>query len=193
MGEFRILQGLWTGYEDQLVVAGFFVELLFDGGAGKLGDDEFAGGIDDAALRQVAAEGGEVFPRQGDVEVTASAAHGAAQADDLTMLRDIPDGNAAGIPDSSTGDTAHSGEDDTGGDLLFFAQRPDGQQQIRTPAQAQAVAAEGAGGGDDREQVHTVSPSILYQEHYTTVKSLLSTVGIFVDIFGFLPEIGIVA
>ena len=65
------------GLEHQLVVARFLVEFLFDGGAGEFCHDQLAGGVDDAALAEVAADGGQVLLAQGDVQMAAVFADGA--------------------------------------------------------------------------------------------------------------------
>ena len=51
-----------AGAENQLVIAGFRVLLYVEALAGEFGDDQFAGGVDDAPGAEVAAQGGEVLP-----------------------------------------------------------------------------------------------------------------------------------
>ena len=85
----------------QLIIAGFRIFFHSDRHAGQFGDHQFAGGVDDAAADKVAADGGEIFPGQRNVQMTAPGADGSVQADDLAVFPDIPDGNATGIPDPS--------------------------------------------------------------------------------------------
>ena len=71
----------------------------------------------------------------------------AVQADNFAVFRNVADGNTAGIPDSAFGNAAHSGQDNTGGNILFFADFFDGQHQIVTTAQPDTVTFHLAHGG----------------------------------------------
>ena len=101
------------------------------------------------------------------------------------MVRNFPDGDAAGVPDPAPGDAADGGQDHTGGNVFFPAEVFDGAHQVRPPAQPEAVEGHRSRGADDGQQVHANSPSILYNFHYTTDKTILSTVSKFVDFFVF--------
>jgi hypothetical protein len=67
---------------------------------------------------------------------------GSVQTDDLTVVRDFPDGNATGIPDPALGDAAYGGQYHTGCNVLFAAQFFYGQHQVITTAQPDAVTGE---------------------------------------------------
>ena len=75
--------------------------------------------------------------------------------------------------------------------MLLPAELFDGLKQVRAPMEAEAVEAELTGGGEDRWQIHANSPSVLYNTHYTTAKTVLSTTGKFVDFFVFCRELQI--
>ena len=137
----RLSYGILTIFlKNQFIIAGFGIFFHINGNTGKFRNYQFTGGVDDTAGAEVAADGGEVFFGQGNVQMTPGFTDGTVEADDLTMLRNIPDGNAAGIPDSSFGNAANSRQHHTCSDVLFFAQSFDGQHQIISPAQAHTVA-----------------------------------------------------
>ena len=136
-----------AGAKNQLVIAGFRVLLYVKALAGKLGDDQLTGGVYDAPGAQVAAQGGEVFPGQGDVQVAAFTADGAVEADDLAFFRDGADVDTAGIPHPALGNAANGAEDHPGLNVRFLGKALDGQEQVVTPVEPEAVAPQNALGG----------------------------------------------
>ena len=125
--------------KNQFVIAGFFILLHTEGYSRQLGDDQLAGGIDDAARTQMTADGTQILFGQGNVQMAALFVDDAVEADDLAVVADLPDGDPAGIPDPPPGNAAHRRQNDSCSNFLFPAQLPDGKQQVIPPVQANAV------------------------------------------------------
>ena len=85
-------------------------------------------------------DGGEIFFGKGNVKMAPLSADCTVKTDDFAVIRDIPDVDTTGIPDSSLRDTAHSGQYHTCGDVFFPAKRLDRQHQIISPAKPDTVA-----------------------------------------------------
>ena len=89
------------------------------------------------------AESAQPLTAQGDVQVAALLTDRAHQGQDLAVLLHGADGNAVGIPQHSAGQTAHSGQDHPGGNVVFPANGLDGQQQVVAPVQPSANGSHG--------------------------------------------------
>ena len=140
--------------EDQFIIAGFLVLFHVIDHTGQFCDDQFAGGVDDAAGTQVAANGLQGFIAEGDVQMAALCTDGTVEADDLIMSFYALDVHATGIPDSALQNAAHCTENHTGPDLFFCTQRPDGFQQVVASVKPQTVESDRSGGRKNSIYIH---------------------------------------
>jgi hypothetical protein len=127
--------------ENQLIIAGFRVKFFLYDNAGNFRDDQFTGGVYETAGTQMAADGSQILPGQGNVNVTPGFADGAVETDNFTVPVHLADGDATGVPDPGRQQTAHTGENHAAGDMLFPAKGFDGFHQVVAPAQPDTVEA----------------------------------------------------
>ena len=85
--------------KNQLVIAGLRVIFHPEGNTGQFGDHQLTGGIDDAAHTEMTANGGQILPGQGNVQMASLGTDGAVETDDLAVVGDLTDCDTAGIPD----------------------------------------------------------------------------------------------
>lgn len=73
----------------------------------------------------MATDGGKIFPRQSDMDMATFCADASVQADDLTMFSDMPDIHTGSVPDAPFQNTANTGKDNAGTNILQSANLPD--------------------------------------------------------------------
>ena len=138
-----------TFLKNKLIIAGFRIFFHTEADTGKFADHQLAGGIDDTAGAEMAADSTEVLKGQGNVDMASLGADSAVERYDLAMIGYFPNVYTAGIPHPSAKETANTGKNHTGLDILYPADLTNGFQQILSPAESNTMANHFTSSGND--------------------------------------------